>query len=601
MMMEMWGPLLPDTEGRVSADGGEQLTLPVCSTPEPSTPVIVPDLSVWLNVDEDNDGEDMEDAFQKTASDPEVADNVSVERNSLRRLNTKGFPIFLVEGSDEMTVTQKYQFLDKHPTEMLQETITLPMDLWGELATASANSCIPFTYSDTDCMLLLSKDTVRLWNGNTPVKAIIKRPNVYYCSHSDPKRFPCRCLYLVDERTLSIFETIPSLDERMDQLDVFSKLSKAQQEHVVSMASRPVQAEVDQGSMFTPIRSEKALKMMYQLAKKTYCPDVRARIDTLWEQLSHSRGAERADLLNHLAMTIGIDTNPQPHPVRTYEEYMAILDKHIYGLQTLKESIVEFLMTMQHCGASYFVMLLEGPPGVGKTSICNGVAECLSVPLVHVDCEGKDVLAIGGVWMAYSGAKQGDITGKLLDEGRTDVLLLLDEFDKLEKSKEGDPYSAFIKALGPQRQHYDQYLGGDTDVSATKFIATANDIDKIPAYIRSRFENCIFHIDPYTEDEKVAIAVNYIIPALLKEVKLSAQDCVFEESALRLIIRDYCTDEGVRDMKGNLRQLLYKTISEWMRGHIQLPVTVDCNYVATYLRKPTKFWTPGKQIGIRVD
>ena len=208
----------------------------------------------------------------------------------------------------------------------------------------------------------------------------------------------------------------------------------------------------------------------------------------------------------------------------------------------------------------------------------------MDVPIVHIDCSGVDTVTISGLIKSYGGAKAGKFMDGIFEKGRTDLLVRLDELDKMEKSKDGDPYGALIKPLGPQRKFFDEYVADDIDVSATKFIATANDINKIPGYILSRFENCIFYIDSYSEDEKVSIATNHIIPQKLAEFKLSSSDLVFDEQAIRVIIRDYCADEGVRELEGNITMLLRKAITEWGRDMIQLPLTIDYDYVVSHLR-----------------
>lgn len=174
--------------------------------------------------------------------------------------------------------------------------------------------------------------------------------------------------------------------------------------------------------------------------------------------------------------------------------------------------------------------------------------------------------------------------GCLKKEERT-FLMLLDEIDKMASAKDGDPYGALIKPLGPQRKYYDEYVADDTDVSATKFIATANDVSNIPGYILSRFENNVFYLDAYTIDEKLEIAQKHTIPKKLAEFKLTQDDCVFREDALRLIVNGYCSDEGVRELEGNITILLRKLITECSRGLIKMPFVVDCEYVESHLKK----------------
>lgn len=498
-----------------------------------------------------------------------------------------GLPIVLVEKKEHMSLMERREFERKCETEDVYELVNLPL----ETDAFSAPCRIPFEHKGTACELIVNTNSVIRSDGKLANNIIFVRPDTYYRSNTDPERFPCECLCAVDDKTFALFDGVETLQDKVHQIGIYSRLSKAQREHICAMASRPVQTDDDSivdECGFTPIRDEKALIMMYTVCRNTYSSSVRARADALIAQMRHAHGSDRQDLINQLAFTVGIDTAVQTHPMRTYDEYMAILDKHIFGLRELKESMVEFLIAMQVSGAAYFVLLLVGPPGVGKTSICDGLAECMDVPVVHIDCSGVDTVTMSGLIKSYSGAKAGKFMDGLFEKGRTDLLVRLDELDKMERGKDGDPYGSLIKPLGPQRKYFDEYVADDTDVSATKFIATANDINKIPGYIRSRFENCIFYIDPYTEDEKVSIAANHIIPKKLEEFHLSGADCTFDEQALRLIIRNYCSDEGVRELSGNITMLLRKALTEWKRNIIQLPLTIDCDYVTSHLRRKAR-------------
>lgn len=516
----------------------------------------------------------------KTNSVVEESDDMS-EQLSVIRINKK---------RDEVSRLDRMM---SHSTETIYETVCIDLNI----SAIKGTSKIPLTYKNTDCELIVNDETTILTN-NTSIanKVIIKRADKYIKCLDDPESYPLYCLCITDEYYYSLFENIKSLEYRANAMRVFSRLSPHQKAFVVSMANRPKaedeSIEEKKSEGYSPIRDEKALQMMYQLCRSTYKPSVRARADSLFEQLHSARGTDRSNLINQIAYSIGIDTRSFPQSHKTFDEIIEIMDKHIYGMKDLKIAIAEFIIAMQYSGDPYCAILLVGPPGVGKTSVSNAIVECLGIPLVHIDCSGVDIISMSGLIKAYSGAKASKVMDAFYEVGRTDVVMLFDEIDKMEKGKEGDPYGALIKPLGPQRKYYDEYIAGDTDVSATKFIATANDINKIPGYILSRFESNIFTISPYTVDEKVEIARNHIIPKKLSAFNLSSDDVAFSDDALYAIAKDYCSDAGARELSGHITNLMRKVITEWSRGIVEKPLCIDETYVhehlVSYKPKPSR-------------
>jgi len=506
------------------------------------------------------------------------------------RGGTEDFPIVTIE--EDFPTTLRFMRRNSMRTEHCRAEIDISRIKEGER--------IPFKYKNCDCELICKEGTRVISCGDTVSNIIFMRPDVYYRTPGEPKAFPCDCICALDDENYRLFDFEDDIEEKSELIRTFSKLSSPQRKHVLSLASRP---EADNGNdasssdgVFTPIRDEKALDMMFKVCRHTYPENVIARAEILRDQLEHCSGSERNDIVTQLAYTLGIDTTAHFIPPKTYEEYKAIMDKHIYGMEDFKQAVVEFIIAMKMSGASYLSMLLVGPPGVGKTSVCNAVAECLSVDMVHVDCSGVDSITMSGLVRSYSGAKAGKVVEGFFNAGKTDVLVRLDELDKMTKGKEGDPYSGLIKPLGPQRSYFDEYVAADTDVSATKFIATANSLDTIPGYILSRFENCIFHIAPYTEKEKLEIAKHHIIPKQLKQFRISADECIFEDDAINVIIREFCADEGVRELEGNIVMLMRKILTEYYRGVLQKPFKVDEDFVRSRLLK-TKSYCHSAKIG----
>lgn len=522
-------------------------------------------------------------------NDPEEVEEIDLS-------NGKGLPIKLLK-AEKGNRLRWLELRKKYMAEDVYESVHFPLST----KNIPQNTAIPFEHMETPCNLIFNEKTTIVSSGGEVSELIIKRPLVYYRFESEPERFPCECLCAVDRKNYELFLPFENLEKRADRIATFAKLSGAQREFIFKMANRPIQADEDKRSSaeaFSPIRDISSLEMMYEICKHTYQPAVRARIESLKAQLQNAHGADRMDLINQLGFAIGIDTQARKRPKRTYEECMAIMDKHIYGLREVKENVVEFIIAMQESGAASFRMLLVGPPGVGKTSFTDAIAECLGddMPILHIDCSGVNTITMAGLIKSYSGAKAGKVMDGFFGLGQTDVLALFDELDKMAADKDGDPYGALIKPLGPQKKFYDEYVADDTDVSATKFIATANDISKIPGYILSRFENNIFYLNAYSKEEKLEIAQKHILPKKFSEFNLKPEDCVFGQDALEGIIDRYCSDEGVRELEGNVTLLMRKIITEQSRGLISFPFHVDFEYVESHLKKKS-VGEPKRKVG----
>ena len=162
--------------------------------------------------------------------------------------------------------------------------------------------------------------------------------------------------------------------------------------------------------------------------------------------------------------------------------------------------------------------------------------------------------------------------------------MMFDEIDKLN-TKEGDPYSVLIKAIGPQRMLYDEYVDQDIDISSTKIICTANQPDLLPDYILNRFGDNIFYIDAYSHEEKVAIAQQHLVRKKFSKYKIIEGEITFEEESLKLIAKEYCQDEGSREMSSYIETLIRKVIVLWNRGMAEKPFVIDADFVRENLTK----------------
>ncbi|MFD2078668.1 ATP-dependent Lon protease [Actinopolymorpha cephalotaxi] len=272
----------------------------------------------------------------------------------------------------------------------------------------------------------------------------------------------------------------------------------------------------------------------------------------------------------------------------------AVLDADHAGLEDVKDRIVEYLAVrgrragrgLQAVGGrgSGAVLALVGPPGVGKTSLGESVARALDRKFVRVALGGvRDEAEIRGHRRTYVGAMAGRIVRAVKEAGSMNPVVLLDEVDKVGSDFRGDPAAALLEVLDPAQNHTfrDHYLEVELDLSDVLFLATANVADTIPPALLDRME--LVALDGYTEDEKVAIARDHLLPQALDRAALSAGDVRVSEDAIRTIAADYTREAGVRTLDRALAKVLRKVATALATGKATAPVDVDASDVRTYL------------------
>jgi len=263
----------------------------------------------------------------------------------------------------------------------------------------------------------------------------------------------------------------------------------------------------------------------------------------------------------------------------------AVLDADHHGLDEVKERIVEYLAVrarraergLQVVGGrgSGAVILLAGPPGVGKTSLGESVARALGRKFVRVALGGvRDEAEIRGHRRTYVGALPGRIVRAVKEAGSMNPVVLLDEVDKVGADYRGDPAAALLEVLDPAQNHTfrDHYLELDLDLSDVVFIATANVVEQIPSALLDRME--LVTLDGYTEDDKVAIARDFLLPRQLERAALTADEVSVTDAALREIAANYTREAGVRQMERFLAKALRKAATRLATGAEHVDVDV---------------------------
>jgi ATP-dependent Lon protease len=274
----------------------------------------------------------------------------------------------------------------------------------------------------------------------------------------------------------------------------------------------------------------------------------------------------------------------------------AVLDADHHGLDDVKDRIVEYLAVRSRRASrglevvggrgSGAVLALAGPPGVGKTSLGESVARALDRKFVRVALGGvRDEAEIRGHRRTYVGALPGRIVRAIGEAGTMNPVVLLDEVDKLGSDFRGDPSAALLEVLDPAQNHTfrDHYLDLDLDLSDVLFIATANTIDTIPPALLDRME--LVSIDGYTEDDKVVIARQHLLPRQLERAALDSDDVVIDDEALRLIASDYTREAGVRQLERALGKVLRK-VATALAGDTEAPIVIGVTQLRDHLGRP---------------
>ena len=296
--------------------------------------------------------------------------------------------------------------------------------------------------------------------------------------------------------------------------------------------------------------------------------------------------AEATVVRNYLDWLLSIPWGVRGKVKKDLAEAQDVLDKEHYGLEKVKERIVEYLAVQNRTNKLKGpILCLVGPPGVGKTSLGKSIANATGREFVRMSLGGvRDEAEIRGHRRTYIGSMPGKVIQSMRKSKRTNPLFLLDEIDKMGQDFRGDPASALLEVLDPEQNgsFNDHYLEVDYDLSNVMFVTTANTLN-IPPALMDRME--IIRLAGYTEDEKVEIAKRHLIPGQQQAHGLEQGEFEIDEAALQLVIRRYTREAGVRSLEREIAKLARKAVKEIMSTDAK-SVKVTAENVETYLGVP---------------
>ena len=343
--------------------------------------------------------------------------------------------------------------------------------------------------------------------------------------------------------------------------EVNRKIGEHQREFFLKEQLKVIQQEL---GLTKDDRSADLEQFEQRLEGKTLPPQARKRLDEEMGKLAilETGSPEYAVTRNYLEWATALPWGVYGKDKLDLKHARKVLDQYHSGLDDIKERILEFLAVGAWKGEiSGSIVLLVGPPGVGKTSIGKSIAESLGRPFYRFSVGGmRDEAEIKGHRRTYIGAQPGKLVQALKDVEVMNPVIMLDEIDKMGQSYQGDPASALLETLDPEQNvdFLDHYLDLRLDLSKVLFVCTANTLDSIPGPLLDRME--VIRLSGYITEEKLAIAKRHLWPKQLEKAGVSKTSLSISDSALRLVIEGYAREAGVRQLEKQLGKLVRKAV-----------------------------------------
>ena len=382
-------------------------------------------------------------------------------------------------------------------------------------------------------------------------------------------------VYALMEGEISVMQTEKKIRNRVKR-----QMEKTQREYYLNEQMKAIQRELGEQDDTRDELNE----LEKRIKKAKLSKEARSKAEAELKKLRSMSpmSAESTVVRNYLDWLLSIPwgkAKQKPIDLARAEE---ILDEDHYGLDKVKERILEYLAVQARTGALKGpILCLVGPPGVGKTSLGRSIAKATAREFVRVSLGGvRDEAEIRGHRRTYIGSMPGKIIQSMKKAKTTNAFFLLDEIDKMGADYRGDPASALLEVLDPSQNSTfaDHYLEVDYDLSPVMFVTTANSLN-MPQPLLDRME--IIRIPGYTEDEKVEIAKRHVLPKLTKDHGLKPEEFMVPEDTIRDLIRYYTREAGVRSLERELGNLARKTVRDLGRESLT-SITIDPDRLAKY-------------------
>src|SRR5918997_5977442 len=398
------------------------------------------------------------------------------------------------------------------------------------------------------------------------------------------------------QQVLEMFDVKQRLEHLLSQLEteidilqvekrirgrVKRQMEKSQREYYLNEQVKAIQKELGEGEEGADLEEmDKKIRRahMHKEARR------KAEAELKKLKLMSPMSAEATVVRNYIETLVNLPWKKKSKISKDIKGAQEILDQDHYGLEKVKERIVEYLAVQTRVDKMKApILCLVGAPGVGKTSLGQSIAKATNRKFVRMSLGGvRDEAEIRGHRRTYIGSMPGKILQNMTKVGVRNPLFLLDEVDKMGMDFRGDPSSALLEVLDPEQNHtfVDHYIEVEYDLSEVMFVATANTLNVPPALL-DRME--VIRLSGYTEDEKVNIAQRHLLPKLMKNHGLKPDELAVSESALRDIIRYFTREAGVRALEREMSKICRKVVKELVREGEHRKISVSARNLDKYL------------------